>query len=52
MKKKKFQIAFSTIIITAGVSYLMQYWLKQSGMQDRILNTYDIVKDTFKGDKQ
>jgi len=48
MKKKKFQVALSTIIITAGVSYLTQYWLKQSGMQDRILNTYDEIKDTFK----
>jgi len=52
MKKKKFQVAFSTIIITAGVSYLMQYWLRESGMQDRVLNTYDTIKDTFKGDKK
>ena len=51
MKKKKFKIALSTIILTASVTYLVQYWLKQSGMQDRILNTYDAVKDTFKGDK-
>ena len=47
--KKKFKIGITTIIITATISYLAQYWLKQSGMQDRILNTYDAVKDTFKG---
>jgi phosphoserine phosphatase len=51
MKKKKFKIALSTIILTATISYLTQYWLKQSGIQDRILNTYDTVKDTLKGDK-
>ena len=49
--KKKIKIGMTTIILTATVSYLVQYWLKQSGMQDRILNTYDAVKDTFKGDK-
>ena len=49
--KKKFKIGITTIIITATISYLAQYWLKQSGMQDRILNTYDTVKDTFKGGK-
>ena len=42
--KKKFKIGITTIIITATISYLTQYWLKQSGMQDRILNTYDTVK--------
>ncbi len=47
--KKKFKIGITTIIITATISYLTQYWLKQSGMQDRILNTYDEIKDTFKG---
>ena len=47
--KKKFKIGITTIIITATISYLAQYWLKQSGMQDRILNTYDEVKDSFKG---
>jgi len=47
--KKKFKIGITTIIITATISYLTQYWLKQSGMQDRILNTYDEVKDSFKG---
>jgi len=46
--KKKFKIGITTIIITASISYLTQYWLKQSGMQDRILNTYDEIKDTFK----
>ena len=50
--KKKIKIGMTTIILTATVSYLVQYWLKQSGMQDRILNTYDAVKDTFKGGKE
>jgi len=49
--KKKIKIGMTTIILTATVSYLVQYWLKQSGMQDRILNTYDEIKDTFKGGK-
>ena len=49
--KKKFKIGITPIIITATISYLTQYWLKQSGMQDRILNTYDEVKDSFKGGK-
>ena len=49
--KKKFKIGITTIIITATISYLTQYWLKQSGMQDKILNTYDAVKDSFKGGK-
>ena len=49
--KNKIKLSITTIILTATISYLTQYWLKQSGMQDRILNTYDTVKDTFKGDK-
>ena len=49
--KNKIKLSITTIILTATISYLTQYWLKQSGMQDRILNTYDVVKDTFKGGK-
>ena len=49
--RKKFKVGITTIIITATISYLTQYWLKQSGMQDRILNTYDEIKDSFKGGK-
>ena len=49
--KKKIKLSITTIILTATISYLTQYWLKQSGMQDKILNTYDAVKDTFKGGK-
>ena len=49
--RKKFKVGLTTIIITATISYLTQYWLKQSGMQDRILNTYDEIKDSFKGGK-
>ena len=47
--KKKIKLSITTIILTATISYLAQYWLKQSGMQDRILNTYDEIKDTFNG---
>ena len=47
--KNKIKLSITTIILTATISYLTQYWLKQSGMQDRILNTYDAVKDTLKG---
>ena len=47
--KKKIKLSITTIILTPTLSYLAQYWLKQSGMQDKILNTYDAVKDTFKG---
>ena len=50
--KNKIKLSITTIVLTATISYLTQYWLKQSGMQDRILNTYDAVKDTFKGGKQ
>ena len=49
--KNKIKLSITTIILTATISYLTQYWLKQSGMQDRILNTYDEVKDSFKGGK-
>jgi len=50
--KNKIKLSITTIILTATISYLTQYWLKQSGMQDRLLNTYDAVKDTFKGGKE
>ena len=49
--KNKIKLSITTIILTATISYLTQYWLKQSGMQDKILNTYDAVKDSFKGGK-
>ena len=49
--KNKIKLSITTIVLTATISYLTQYWLKQSGMQDKILNTYDAVKDTFKGGK-
>ena len=49
--KNKIKLSITTIVLTATISYLTQYWLKQSGMQDKILNTYDAVKDSFKGGK-
>ena len=50
--KNKIKLSITTILLTATISYLTQYWLKQSGMQDRLLNTYDAVKDTFQGGKE
>ena len=49
--KNKIKLSITTIIITATISYLTQYLLIQSGMQDKLLNTYYAVKDTFKGGK-
>jgi len=51
MKKKKFNIAISTIILTASVTYLMQYWFKHSGLEDKALNKYDDIKNIFTGEK-
>ena len=50
--KNKIKLSITTIILTATISYLAQYWLKESGTQDRILNTYDEIKSTFKGGKE
>ncbi len=49
--KKKFRIALSTIILTTTVSYLVQYWFKHSGLEDKTLNKFDDLKDVFKGNK-
>ena len=49
--KKKFKIALSTIILTTTVSYLVQYWFKHSGLEDKTLNKFDDLKDVFKGNK-
>jgi len=49
--KKKLKIGLSTIILTATVSYLTQYWFKNSGLEDQLLNKLDDVKDIFKGGK-
>ena len=46
--KKKLQIGITTIILTATVSYLTQYWFKHSGLEDKTLNKLDDVKDIFK----
>jgi|TARA_R110000822_G_scaffold212294_4_gene347712 hypothetical protein len=50
-KKAKFKIGLSTIILTASVSYLIQYWFKNSGLEDKTLNKFDDIKDIFKGGK-
>tara|TARA_R100000234_G_C4998729_1_gene179298 strand:+ start:349 stop:501 length:153 start_codon:yes stop_codon:yes gene_type:complete len=49
--KKKFKIALSTIILTTTVSYLVQYWFKHSGLEDKTLNKFDDLKNVFKGGK-
>ena len=50
--KKKLQIGITTIILTATVSYLTQYWFKHSGLEDKALNKLDDVKDIFNGGKK
>ncbi len=37
--------------MTATVSYLLQYWFKHSGLEDKTLNKFDDIKDIFKGNK-
>ena len=50
-KKAKFKIGLTTINLTAAVSYLKQYWFKNSGLEDKTLNKFDDIKDIFKGGK-
>ena len=50
--KKKIKITLSTIILTSVVSYLTQYWFRQAGLEDQLLNKLDDIKDTFKGGKK
>ena len=50
--KKQLQIGITTIILTATVSYLTQYWFKNSGLEDKVLNKLDDVKDIFNGGKK
>jgi len=50
--KKKIKITLSTIILTSAVSYLTQYWFKHSGLENKILNKIDDIKDTFIGGKK
>jgi hypothetical protein len=50
-KKAKFKLSISTIILTASVSYLLQYWFKHSGLEYKVWNKYDDIKDIFKGGK-
>ena len=50
--KKKLKIALSSIILTTTVSYLVQYWFKHSGLEDKTLNKLDDIKDIFNGGKK
>ena len=49
---KNLKIALSTILLTTTVSYLTQYWFKHTGLEDRLLNKLDDIKDTFIGGKK
>ena len=46
--KNKIKIGLGTIILTTTVSYLTLYWFKHSGLEDKILNKLDDIKDIFK----
>ena len=50
--KKKVNIAISTIILNASVTYLIQHWYKHSGLEDKVWNKYDDFKNVFKGDSK
>jgi len=50
--KKKIKITLSTIILTSVVSYLTQYWFRQTGLEDQLLNKLDDIKDTLIGSKE
>jgi len=50
--KNKIKIGLGTIILTTTVSYLVQYWFKHSGLEDKTLNKLDDVKDIFNGGKK
>tara|TARA_R100000664_G_C2756498_1_gene144402 strand:- start:1852 stop:2019 length:168 start_codon:yes stop_codon:yes gene_type:complete len=49
--KNKIKIGLSTIVLTASVSYLISHWFKHSGLEDKVWNKYDDIKDIFKGGK-
>tara|TARA_R110002020_G_scaffold138674_1_gene309118 strand:+ start:1737 stop:1898 length:162 start_codon:yes stop_codon:yes gene_type:complete len=51
-KKAKLKLSISTIILTASISYLTLYWVKHSGLEDKILNSYDDIKNIFIKDKK
>ena len=51
-KKTKAKISVSTILLTATLSYLTAFWVKQSGIETVILNKLDDIKDIIKGEKQ
>ena len=50
-KKAKLKLSISTIIISASISYLIQYWFRNSGLEGKILNKYDDITSAFKGNK-
>ena len=49
--KNKIKLSITTIILTATISYLTQYWFKHSGLEDKAWNKYDDIKNIFTGDK-
>ena len=50
-KKAKLKIALSSIMISVSVSYLVQYWFRNSGLEGKILNKYDDITSAFKDNK-
>ena len=50
-KKTKAKVGMTSILITVGISYLLQYWFKNSGLEDKVWNTYDDIKNSMTGEK-
>jgi hypothetical protein len=50
-KKAKLKIALSSIIMSVSVSYLVQYWFRHSGLEGKMLDKYDDIKNIIKGVK-
>jgi len=49
--KKKIKLGLGSIILTASITYLVQYWFRHSGLEDKALNKYDDIKNIFTGEK-
>ena len=49
--KKKIKLGLGSIVLTASITYLVQYWFRHSGLEDKALNKYDDIKNIFTGEK-
>tara|TARA_R100001244_G_scaffold8100_3_gene10407 strand:+ start:373 stop:525 length:153 start_codon:yes stop_codon:yes gene_type:complete len=45
-KKTKAKVGITSILITVGVSYLLQYWFKNE-LEDKVWNTYNDIKSSL-----